>query len=177
MFRGAKNNNNIFTGNASPDAFGGGKTLVNGKSGGPPAKTQTETDKLKDKTTKNFNNLLKTEDGDLLNRPEEGKNADMYFYILIGFDVFIFLFNFYLFFRFSMYLVKMGMGKTDSYTDSFMERSKLVKALNVIIIKDFIHTMYLIVAMIISIGGLALFTVPLPIFILLVKSGWTCYWK
>ena len=35
VYRGAKNNNNIFTGNASPD-FEGGKTLVNGKSGGPP---------------------------------------------------------------------------------------------------------------------------------------------
>ena len=58
-----------------------------------------------------------------------------------------------------------------------MERSKLVTALNVIIIKDFIHTFYLIICMMISMGALAIFTAPLPIFILFIKMGWLCYWK
>jgi hypothetical protein len=58
-----------------------------------------------------------------------------------------------------------------------MERSKLVRAINSIIIKDFIHTIYLIVAIIISMGPLALFAAPIPVFILVIKMGWQCYWR
>jgi len=85
--------------------------------------------------------------------------------------------NFYLFAIFSRYLFKQHYDGKTSYKDNFKERSRLVTALNVIIIKDFIHTIYLIISMAISLGYLAIFAVPLPTVILLVKSGWTCYWK
>ena len=91
--------------------------------------------------------------------------------IFVGLEFILFFGNFYVFKVFARYLFKQLLDQ-DSYKDNILERGKLVSAMNFIIIKDFVNTIYLIIVMVISMGYLAIFAAPLPIFILVVKMGW-----
>ena len=61
--------------------------------------------------------------------------------------------------------------------DRYESRVKLVTAINVVIIKDFIHLVYLIASLIYSLGFMALFAVPIPLFIQFTKLGYWCFWR
>ena len=103
---------------------------------------------------------------------EKPDDNETIFYVLVGIDGALFLCNLVSLSLFTRYLFKQSFESKSSYSDSYLERSKLVMAMNIIIIKDLMHTVFLVGVMIAILGYLAVFTAPVPILILVIKLGW-----
>lgn len=101
----------------------------------------------------------------------------MYFGMIAG-DLVIMLAIFYPMYTFSTYLFN---TKKSNYNwtlyDGHTYRLKLVKAINFCIIRDFIHTIYILVSLYVSLDFLAIYAIPVPLIIHATKLGYWCWWR
>ncbi len=109
---------------------------------------------------------------------KEGEGSDVVFFSMIAVDVIIYLSSLYSMIVFISYVFKTHSKKPNAeLLDRYDSRQKLVTAINLIIIKDFTHTIYLVISLIYSLGFMAYFAVPIPLVIQATKFGYWCYWR